>query len=261
MRHAARAVVLFAVCLVLAACAARQIPRAPATDVWQAYLDRQQSLARLPRIIDARASLYYTADGRTNRTLVSLWGDLDHPLRAEITASIGTPLGFFREDASGWIAFYPQTGEAFMHTGGRAGASVLGIGAPFSLRDLALLVFGQTMPLTGAFFAESEPATGEGAAPLTAFRLDGSPAAARLVLDRHGRPVEMSGGDGTPWVVRFTGYAGGEADTPSAIEVELADGRAARLLPRSLVRTDTPFPPGALELPLPPGIVPQWAAP
>lgn len=261
MRPAARAVVLFAVCLALVACAARHIPHAPATDVWQGYLDRQQALAGLPRTVDARASLYYTADGRTNRTLVSLWGDLDHPLRAEITASIGTPLGFFREDSSGWVAFYPQTGEAFIHVGGRAGASVLGIGAPFSLRDLALLVFGQTMPLTGVFFAESEPVTGEGAAPLTAFRLDGSPVASRLVLDRHGRPVEMSGGDGTSWTVRFTGYAGEEANTPSAIEVELADGRAARLLPRSLTRPTTPFPPQALELPLPPGIVPQWAAP
>ncbi len=257
MRPLARLLAL-ACCLCLAACAAKA-PRTPPDpgSLWAGYLARQETLARQPDHIEARASLWYTTPERSNRTLVALWGSLARPLRADINASMGASLGLFREDASGWTAYYPQSKEAVVHAGGGAGAGALGVNVPFSLRDVGLLLSGRLLPLTGDAPRASLPLE-DG---LTAFLLDGKGPAERLVLDPEGRPAELSGGDGEPWTVIFKDYDDPATDLAGVVEMTLPGGRSARLILKSLAMRGQPWPEAATALAIPPDVAVRAARP
>ena len=55
-----------------------------------------------------KGSLYYsrvTPTRRTNRTLFSMWGDFDGPMRLDVSAGIGKLLAHIREDRAGLLVY------------------------------------------------------------------------------------------------------------------------------------------------------------
>lgn len=249
---------VLACCLALTSCAARQpLPPADPGQVWSGFLARQRTLEGQSPHLMVRASLWYTTPERSNRTVVALWGSLERPLRADINASMGAAIGLFREDAAGWIAYYPQSKEAVSHAGGGAGAGALGVNVPFSLRDVGLLLTGRLLPLTGEE-PRSSMALANGD---TAILLAEGATAERLVLDREGRPVELTGGDGEPWTVTVKDYDELAPGLATVVEMTLSGNRSARLIIKSLELRETPWPEAATALDIPPQVPVRAAHP
>jgi len=258
MRVLLRRLLPLACCLLLAACAAKA-PRTPVDPgrVWSAYLARQAELAGQSPDFIAKASFWYSTPDRSNRTIVSLWGSLDHPLRADINASMGASFGLYREDAGGWTAYHPQSKEAVVSAEGGAATGVLGVNVPFTLRDVALLLTGRLLPLSGDGFSSSQPLE-DGQ---TAFLLSNGRLAQRLVLDESGRPVKMTGGNGEPWTVEIKDYDELAPGLATVVEMSLTGKRSARLILKSLELRGTPWPASAMALDIPPDVTVKPARP
>ncbi|WP_152512979.1 hypothetical protein [Desulfovibrio sp. X2] len=270
MPRTLRAALILLCCLGAAACAVRRAgPPPDPSQVWAAYLAREKQLQAAPPEIQLRASLWYTTPKRSNRTLVNLWGSLDGPLRVDLNASMGASIGLFREDDAGWTAYYPQSNEAFVsvsangtasgfangHEG--AGSGVLGARVPFSLHDVARLLTGRVLPLTGSTARSAAP----GEDGLTVFTLDASAAAKSLTLDPDGRPVALSGGTTEPWSIAFKDYGDPVADLPGEVVMDLSEGRFARLILKSFSRPAKPWTESAMRLEIPPDVVVKPAQP
>lgn len=92
-----------------------------------------------------KASLYYSRvkpTKRTNRTLVSMWGNFTGPMRLDISAGVGKLLAHIREDGDGLLVFYPSDKVAYAHVNPVLGATRLGMPFPFSLTELARVAVG-----------------------------------------------------------------------------------------------------------------------
>ncbi|OIQ50165.1 hypothetical protein BerOc1_02095 [Pseudodesulfovibrio hydrargyri] len=211
--------------------------------------------------VRVRASLYYSRikpTKRTNRTLISLWGDFDGPMRLDVSASIGTLLAHIREDDSGLLVFYPEDQKAYAHKNSVLGATRLGMPFPFSLSELAHALSGDFSGLAPRRYAKTEAEGGN-----YAFTFAGG-LTRRIVLDRWGRPVRLEGltsrsRDARQWaftVDRFEDAPEGRVPLPDKLTLSLDNGERGVLHIKSRELMLAAWPARSLALELPEDVVP-----
>ena len=254
------ALLVAALLVLLTAACARHVatrPAAPARVLWQSFMDSRRSAAQAGPGLMGRASLQYDGPGRKSRVVLKLWGNLGYPLRLDMEAGIGASIAFLREDARGWTAYFPQSGEAAVNHDPRRGLASLGVDAPLSLADLAGLATGTYEGLAPDDYALAEP-SGDGG--WTYSFPDQGPAltpVSRLTLDARARPVAMSGRwAGGPWDLTLSRFGeDGAPDAAQARKMTLVRPPSTTVVIRmkELTRRPEPWPSEALALELPPG--------
>ena len=151
---------------------------------------------------------------RTNRTLVSLWGDFDGPMRLDIKAGMGKLLAHIREDQSGLLVFYPMEKRAYAHSNPVLGATRLGMPFPFSLGELARVSVGDFSGLVPKTFEKAERTVKGYVYTLN----DGL--ASTATLDTTGRPLLLKGqtqgeqGTKSNWGLEINSYGDEDAANP-----------------------------------------------
>jgi hypothetical protein len=248
---------------VLSGCATR-IPPGLELDTpraaWSAF--RQHYCVRLAgKGVRVRASLYYSRTKptrKTNRTLISLWGDFDGPMRLDVSASIGTLLAHIREDKSGLLVFYPEDRKAYAHKNSVLGATRLGMPFPFSLSELGHALSGDFSKLAPRRYAKAG-IEGDN----YAYTFSGG-LTRRIVLDHWGRPVRLEGltsrsREARQWVFtvdRYEDAPEGQAPLPDKLTLSLDNGERGVLHIKSRELMLAAWPAKSLALELPEDIVP-----
>ncbi len=251
--HTALTMALAAMVLLAASCARHvsRTPGAPAGILWQSFQEARQRATLTGPGLSARASLQYDGPGRKSRVVLKLWGDLGYPLRLDMEAGIGASIAMLREDAQGWTAYFPQSGEAMVNADPRRGLWALGVDAPLSLADLAGLATGAYDGLAPHDFVTAE-ASGDGG---WTYALRGPGPVSRLTLDAMARPVSMTGSwAGRPWELTLSGHDDADGPGAAARKMTLARPPDTTVVIRikELERRRTPWPPEAMTLELPP---------
>ena len=208
----------------------------------------------------AKASLYYTRltpAKRTNRTMVTLWGDFRGTMRLDLAAGMGKLLAHIRENGDGLLVFYPTEGKAFSHEDPILGATRLGMPFPFSLTELARVIAGDFSGLV-----PRAPGRAVRDGDLTRFEVADSLVTA-VTLDGLGRPVLLEGRttkvDATAraWTLEITAYEdepeAKKPPLPERLSLALDNGESGVLRIRSRALKLAPWPAKALDLPLPAG--------
>ncbi len=245
---------------VLSGCATRIPPDTVLTtprDAWTAfrqnYCDRPDGKG-----VRVKASLQYSRTKparRTNRTLVSLWGDFNGAMRLDVSASIGRLLAHIREDKKGLLVFYPEDNKAYAHQNAVLGATRLGMPFPFSLSVLASALAGDFSGLAPRRYAEA----GQAGENFT-YTLKNGPVS-RIVLDRWGRPVRFEGITEAQvgWTFdmdRYEDAVNGVPPLPDKLTLALDNGEQGVLHIKSLELMLAPWPARSLELALPEDVTP-----
>lgn len=223
---------------------------------WEAFQQNYCASLSAPSI-SVKASLYYTrvTPRRSNRTVLSLWGDFSRPLRLDVAAGIGRNLAHIREDSGGLTAFYPDQRAAYTHANPVLGATRLGMPFPFSLMDLARVLGGSFATLVPAEF-------GQGERTATGYEYHfGEGPVSLLVLDGWARPVRMEGrtriynGEERDWSIDFTRYPDSTAGVPQPgmLTLALDTGEKGVLRVKSRDQRNGDWPEQALDLSLPDG--------
>lgn len=239
--------------LVCAGCALRTAPpqvELPPAEAWSLFRARQEALTAAPDDISLKATLYYTAEGRSNRTILELWGDREYPLRMNISAGVGTTLALMREDADGLVVYYPSENKAYVHPDSRAAMAALGLDLPFNLRDLAALLAGPATRLLPNEYASVRDAGG-----LFSYTLPPESTTGEVRLHPDGRLAGLAGHGDQPWHIDIASHKrvlAGRAYVPERLTMDVPGRQRATLRLRSLDFRATPWLPKALELEIPP---------
>lgn len=236
----------------VAGCAVRQsTPQFEATsaETWARFHKAQQASAALPNAFSLSASLYYSAGGRTNRTILDIWGNRTYPLRLNIRAGIGATLAHMREDEDGLMVFYPSELKAFFHPDSRAAMPALGLDLPFNLHDLSMLLIG---PASGLVPAEYVSARLDGQEYV--YTLPSGSAIAEVRLRPDGSLSGLAGRGKQSWRIAIEGYRRipEGVNCPERLAMSVPSRQDATLRLRNVAFRDEPWDPKALELMLPP---------
>ncbi len=187
---------LVTVCLAtLTACAPKPHPTPPGISPWATFVRHQKALEPLQHFV-LKTSINYTSAQHTHRVIMRLFGNLDYPIRMDLTAGMGQTLSMWREDTSLWQAYFPQEKRLYTAQDPRHGVQVLGFPSPFDLRELALVLQGNLMPLL-----PDQPVHTLCEEAETTIFFDQSGRVAWLRLDSLGRALELQGTQG--WRVVF----------------------------------------------------------
>lgn len=209
--------------------------------------------------VKVKASLYYSRvrpTKRTNRTLMTLWGDFKTPLRLDVSASIGKLLAHIREDGDGLLVFYPSENKAYAHANPVLGATRLGMPFPFSLAELARVTVGDFSGLAPKRYASVEQ-DGTGFAFTFAKGL-----VDRITVDEYGRPTRLEGrttkalDHARSWTLsidRFEDVQPGTVQLPDKLTLELDNGEKGVLHIKSRELMLAPWPEKSTALALPDG--------
>lgn len=202
-----------------------------------------------------KASLYYTRVKpmkRTNRTLVSMWGNFNGPMRLDISAGIGKLLAHIRENGDGLLVFYPSEKRAYAHVNPVLGATRLGMPFPFSLSELAKVAVGDFSGLVPKRY-EKAARTADG----FVYEIkDGQ--ADTVTLDVTGRPIQIDGtttgaNDARRWSLVLDKFQDTVKTVPLADRVTLSmdngEKGVLRIKSRELKMTAWPDKATGLELP------------
>lgn len=194
--NALRALAALALLLLAAGCArppAATLPAPQAEQVWTRFIEG--SKGQDAPAFRLSASLLYADQDQQRRLTAQFYGNFDYPLRMDLSAGIGALVSSWREDARGFVAYYPQEGVAFVEPG--SAGSALSQGLPLGLRDLALMANGRWAELFPQGFEAFEPTdAGE-----LVFHLADNPLAETITLGRTGQPLALSSPDGR-WLLR-----------------------------------------------------------
>jgi hypothetical protein len=201
--------------------------------------------------MDAKASINIFSPKRNTRLVIDFWGNLDYPLRLDLSTGFGAPVAFSREDGTGFIAFDPNERIAYLSTSGRQGAAILGLVMPFDLKSLADLAAGTYYnPLPGDY-AKAEP---EGDGWRYEFSQDTGITSA--TLDGRARLTALGGNsDNGPWTLALTDFdeEAPESLGPKRLTFEAAEDVKAIIRIKEMRRLPEELPEGALSMGLPPG--------
>ena len=197
------------------------------------------------------ASLYFTEKGQGHRTIMSLWGDLESPLRLDVRAGIGTYLAHIREDDNGLTAFYPEDKTAYTHSVPERAVRLLGLPFPFALKDLAGLIAGcYPSFIPSSFNTVAVDKNNEG----LLYTFDHGPVSS-ITLTPKGIPVEMTGRGELPWRMEMDSYELDDSgkNLPEKITVYTATGAKAVLRIKSRYFTSRKWDEKSLEMAIPDG--------
>lgn len=196
------------------------------------------------------ASLNLQSPQKSARLLLKFWGNLDRPLRLDLSSGMGQTYSLWREDTLGWLAVYPMSNQVFTHANTKAALAKLGMPFPFSLKDLAAICsehYGLILP------ARYKKAT------TTARGFEYSLAApspvASVTLDFEGNPIHLTGRGVEPWTVDmgdFTPAEPGRKPEAQRITLVTPGGVKAILRIKKLELSPEPMAEQALDLPVPP---------
>jgi len=212
-----------------------------------------------------KASLYYTRikpRKRTNRTIMTMWGDFDGTMRLDVAASIGKLLAHIREDNKGLLVFYPSDEEAYTHVNPVLGATRLGMPFPFSLSELGNVLVGDFSGLAPKRYSTAGRVTSSQGGYVFSFD-DGL--ISSITLDTVGRPVRIEGKTAKyydsvrTWVLEINRFEEGApevAPLPDKITLALNNGEKGILHIKSRELMMTAWPAESLKLALPNGIDP-----
>lgn len=235
--------VLFALLAVVCAACAAKTPPPTLQEQETAWISlRRQAEQPLPEALLTTGSLFYATGERKGRVTFTAWGNLPFPVRADISASIGSQIALWREDEKGVLLYLPQERTAWRLSSAREGMRLLDLDIPFSLRDILLMIAGRTARLlpptySNASFAENE----------VLFTFDrGNIRSVRTARD--GRILALEGSPPAPWSMVLA-YA--ETGLPERIGIVSSRGEAA-IKPGEIQFRDVLWPPLAFELTLPP---------
>ena len=223
---------------------------------WQVFRQQYCNPQKTPGML-VKASLYYSRlkpIKRTNRTVVSMWGDFSGTMRLDVSAGIGKLLAHIREDKNGLLAFYPSERKAYTHVNPVLGATRLGMPFPFSLNELANVIFGD---FSGLVPKEH----GKDGREKTNFvyQIDDS-LVSRITLDETGRPILLEGRTtkayetAQTWRLEINTYeekAGGKAPLPGKLTLILDNGEKGVLRIKSRELKPAPWPARSIGLELP----------
>lgn len=226
---------------------------------WQAFRLHSCTPADEPGLL-LKASLYYTRmkpTKRTNRTLVSMWGDFGGPMRLDISAGIGKLLAHIREDENGLLVFYPTEGVAYAHSNSVLGATRLGMPFPFSLAELGRVSMGDFSGLTPEGYIGSRQ-NDKG----FTFELHGS-RASTITLDILGRPILLEGktvkayDSARTWRLEIDRYeeTTGKTPLPARLILSMDNGEKGVLRIKSREFKVTQWPTTATDLELPEDVI------
>ncbi|GAB6038709.1 hypothetical protein JCM15519_32680 [Fundidesulfovibrio butyratiphilus] len=148
------------------------------------------------------SSLTVTSPQKSSRVVLNFWGELDRPLRLDISTSMGQIYARWREDSSGWTGVYPMSRVAFTHSDTRKALAKLGLPLPFTLRDFAALAIGRFDALIPATYTQVKR-TPEG----YQYSLPPSSPIASVTLDNLANPVHLTGRGVEPWKVDLSDYS------------------------------------------------------
>lgn len=212
-----------------------------------------------------KASLYYSQvkpRKRTNRTLMTMWGDFKGTMRMDVSASIGKLLAHIRENGDGLLVFYPADNQAYAHVNPVLGATRLGMPFPFSLSQLGHVLMGDFSGLVPKRYAEGSRTT-RGADGFVYTIKSGL--VTSVTLDVVGRPVLIEGrtaqgfGDATTWrleVNRYEDPVGNEPPIGDKLTLALDNGEKGVLHIKSRELMLAAWPKDSLALTLPDDVEP-----
>ncbi|GFK95500.1 hypothetical protein NNJEOMEG_03365 [Fundidesulfovibrio magnetotacticus] len=215
--------------------------------LWEGFVNTPAGTAQS---LALSASLSLQAPQKSARLLATFRGDLNLPLRLDLSTGMGQTFALWREDSLGWMAVYPLSNQVFTHRDTKAALAKLGIPFPFTLKDLAALTAGRHALITGASFVSARK-TPKG----YEFALPASQALGSVTLDFEGNPIHLSGRGVEPWSVELGDYAppeSGGGPLPRLIKVTSPGGLTAVLRVKRLELSDQRAEAQALDLAVPP---------
>lgn len=237
--------------LAMAGCAPKAGPGAldlgQAQAFWAAFAS---DAGEQPESFNLSASLSVQSPQKSARLLVKFWGNLDRPLRLDLSSGMGQMFSLWREDSLGWIAVYPLSNQAFTHSDTKAALAKLGMPFPFGLKDLAAISAGRY----GLIFPTTYKSVKKSAKGFE-YTLPASSPMASVTLDFEGKPIHLSGRGIEPWSVEmgdFTAPEPGRKPLAQKIQVTTPGGLQAVFRVKKLELNSTPMESQLLDLPLPP---------
>lgn len=210
-----------------------------------------------PSAFSLSASLNIQSPQKSARLLVKFWGNLDRPLRLDLSTSMGQIFSMWREDSLGWLAVYPLSNQAFTHTDTKAALSRLGMPFPLGLKELASISTGRFGLILPSSY-KSVKRTPKG----YEYSLPAPGTVASVTLDFEGKPIHLTGRGVEPWTVELGDFAAPEAGrkplaqrinltTPGGLQVLLRLKKVELFAaPVSLSTLELPLPPQARHIPL-----------
>lgn len=196
------------------------------------------------------ASLNVQSPQKSARLLLKFWGNLDRPLRLDLSSGMGQTYSMWREDSLGWLAVYPLSNQVFTHSDTRAALSKLGMPFPFGLKDLAAITAGRYSLILPSTY-KSVKMTAKG----YQYALPASSPVAFVTLDFEGKPIHLTGRGIEPWTVELGDYPAlepGRKLLAKKIQLTTPGGLQAILRIKTLELSSAPMDAQSLELPMPP---------
>lgn len=216
--------------------------------LWTAFIAPPD---QMEKAFSLSASLNFQSPQKSARLLAKFWGNLERPLRLDLSTGMGQTFSLWREDALGWIAVYPHSNQAFTHVDTKSGLSRLGMPFPFGLKDLAAIAAGRYGLILPASY-KSVKKTAKG----YEYFLAPPSAVASVTLDFEGKPIHLTGRGVEPWGVELGDFApleSGRGFAAQKIELTTPGGVKALLRVKKLELIAGPMDPKTLDLALPPG--------
>lgn len=245
-----------ALCLImaLAACGPKAgslkpgAPKAAAHELWQSFTVPSGEEVRS---FTLSASLSVVSPQKSARLLAKFWGDLERPLRLDLSTGMGQTFAMWREDSLGWLAVYPLSNQAFTHPDTKAALSRLGMPFPFGMKELAAISCGRWgLILPGKYSSARKTPKG------FQYSLGLSSPVESVTLDFAGNPIHLTGRGVAPWTVDLDDFSPPESGgRPLArkITVTSPGGIQAILRIKKLELKPAAMAGQGLELALPPG--------
>lgn len=226
--------------------------------VWELFLNRAAGRQNVSGF-NVDASLHYAGPKTKSRVVLRFWGNLEHPVRLDLSTSLGSTVALWREDAVEFMAYLPDKETAYLHRDGRLGMAAFGINLPFTLRGLALLLNGRFSELLPPRYTTVRK-TRDGDFLFTLIpdnsqdQEKDQPRRFSLLLSPDGVPKGMSTLGTDPWSLEFSGSLAdfGLPGLPQKIRMQRSSGERAVLFIKNLEQRPTPWPQEKLDLPLPP---------
>jgi len=250
-----RLLALCAVMLLVAGCAAKTA--APPGDdqariAWESFRTREKTARAAWKGFRMDASISFATQRKSGRLNLTFYGNLDTPLRLDLTLPMGGPYAFWMEDGAGFTAYYPGNQTALTHASTREGLSRMGLPLPFDLRELAAVAIGRFDAFVPAAYTSAKKRPEGYEYAFAAGSRLGS-----LTLDFEGKPIHLTGRGIEPWKVAFEDYqAAADAQSPAEarrVVLTTPGGAEVKLRIKTLAGRDAPWPDSDLALPIPPG--------